>query len=107
MLQIREDAPLLVISGIPGKLHVPDLRAFFAPGVEADLFECFHFRRLSDKDGVAAPAASGKRRAATSAKSFAGAKDELDCVAVARDVEAAARILCYSLLTCRSFLGFY
>ncbi|CAE7400929.1 Gpatch3 [Symbiodinium natans] len=45
MLKAMAETPLLLVQGIPEQLHVPDLRAFFKPAVEKELFSCFHFRR--------------------------------------------------------------
>eukprot|EP00439_Symbiodinium_sp_Y106_P053484 s1591_g7.t1 len=67
-------APLLLIQGIPEQLHVPDLRAFFKPAVEGDLFSCFHFRR---RQGAARAAAAGG----------------LTCLARAVSQDAAAKII--------------
>ncbi|CAE7755741.1 Gpatch3 [Symbiodinium sp. CCMP2456] len=65
---------LLLIQGIPEQLHVPDLRAFFKPAVEGDLFSCFHFRR---------------RQGATRATAAGG----LTCLARAVSQDAAAKII--------------
>eukprot|EP00929_Paragymnodinium_shiwhaense_P106517 TRINITY_DN71986_c0_g1_i1.p1 TRINITY_DN71986_c0_g1~~TRINITY_DN71986_c0_g1_i1.p1 ORF type:complete len:550 (-),score=120.74 TRINITY_DN71986_c0_g1_i1:136-1785(-) len=82
--------PLLVISGIPSKLHVPDLRAFFAPAVEAGLFERFHFRRPSGDAAKASASQRGRRGAAAAERDE---QEELECVVAAADDDAAARIL--------------